>query len=90
MTKFDLSRLKAERVARNLDQEEMAKRLGMSRSSYSKRENGKIDISVDELAKIIQVLGMSKNNLSLFFTQNVPNKQQIKWGKYGKPITIFW
>lgn len=78
MTKFDLSRLKAERVARNLDQEEMAKRLGMSRSSYSKRENGKIDISVDELAKIIQVLGMSKNNLSLFFTQNVPNKQQIK------------
>lgn len=82
MTKFDLARLKAERVARNLNQEEMAKRLGMSRSSYSKRENGKIDISVDELAKIIQVLGINKNKMSLFFTQSVPDKQQMTSNKY--------
>ena len=48
----------------------------MSRVSYWKRENGLVDISVNELARMIQALGYGKDNVSLFFTQSVPEKQQ--------------
>lgn len=77
---LDLKRLKAERVAKGLDQEQFAKKIGMSRVSYWKRENGLVDISVNELAKMIQALGYGKENVSLFFTQSVPksNKRAMK------------
>ena len=72
---LNLNRLKAERVAKGWDQSEFARKLGMSRVSYWKRENGIVDISVNELAKMLQVLGYGKNDVSLFFTQSVPKKQ---------------
>lgn len=78
---LNLNRLKAERVAKGWDQSEFANKLGMSRVSYWKRENGIVDISVTELAKMLEVLGYGKNDVSLFFTQNVPEKhlkQKIK------------
>lgn len=73
---LDLKRLKAERVAKGLDQEQFAKKIGMSRVSYWKRENGLVDISVNELAKMIQALGYGKENVSLFFTQSVPKSNK--------------
>lgn len=85
---LDLKRLKAERVAKGLDQEQFAKKIGMSRVSYWKRENGLVDISVNELAKMIQALGYGKENVSLFFTQSVPKKQQK--GKNNKKEVMKW
>lgn len=38
---FNLQRLKAERMAEGYTQEEFAKKLGMSRGAYAKREAGK-------------------------------------------------
>lgn len=70
--KLDLKRLRAERIAKGLDQAEFAHKLGMSRSSYSKRENGLVNISISELARMMSILGFNKDNLSIFFTQNVP------------------
>lgn len=70
--KLDLKRLRAERIAKGLDQAEFAHKLGMSRSSYSKRENGLVNISISELARMMSILGFNKDNLLIFFTQNVP------------------
>lgn len=75
---LNLNRLKAERVAKGWDQSEFAHKLGMSRVSYWKRENGIVDISVNELAKMLQTLGYGKNDVSLFFTQSVPKRQHTK------------
>ena len=50
----------------------------MSRTSYGKRENGMVDISMSELARIMTVLGLNKDKVPIFFTQSVPKKQQSK------------
>ena len=56
--RLDINRLKAERVAKGLSQEEMASKMGWkSRTPYVKRELGIIDIGVDEFLKIIKILG---------------------------------
>lgn len=69
---FDLMRLRAERVAKGLTQEEMAKKLGISRQAYAKRENGEVNIGVDELAQIGDILNINSDNLSkIFFTKFV-------------------
>lgn len=73
--KLDLNRLKAERIAKGWDQAEFAHKLGMSRTSYSKRENGLVNISIKELAKMMSVLGFNKDKISIFFTQNVPERK---------------
>lgn len=74
--KLNLKRLRAERVAKGYDQAEFAHKLGMSRTSYGKRENGLVDISMSELARIMTVLGLNKDKVPIFFTQSVPKKQQ--------------
>lgn len=68
---FNLSRLKAERVAKGYTQEQFAKKLGLSREAYAKRENGIVNISVEEFARILLVLGYDTKNMSNFFTHNV-------------------
>lgn len=73
--KLDLNRLKAERIAKGWDQAEFAHKLGMSRTSYSKRENGLVNISIKELAKMMSVLGFNKDKISIFFTQGVPKRE---------------
>ena len=73
--KLDLNRLKAERIDKGWDQAEFAHKLGMSRTSYSKRENGLVNISIKELAKMMSVLGFNKDKISIFFTQSVPKRK---------------
>lgn len=73
--KLDLNRLKAERIAKGWDQAEFAHKLGMSRTSYSKRENGLVNISIKELAKMMSVLWFNKDKISIFFTQSVPKRK---------------
>lgn len=74
--KLDLNRLKAERIAKGMDQQQFANKIGMSRTSYLKREKGVVNISVTELARMLKVLGYGKDKVSLFFTQNVPKNEQ--------------
>ena len=73
---LDLSRLKAERIAKGLTQEEMAQKMGWSsRGPYTKRESGDIDIGVNEFLKIIAILGYSKEQAGIFFKDEVPKKE---------------
>ena len=73
----DLRRLKAERIAKGLTQDEMADLMGWSsRAPYAKRENGIVSIGADELAKMANILGYDRNQLEIFFTTNVPDKER--------------
>lgn len=75
---LNLKRLKAERIACGYSQEEMATKMGWKdRSAYAKRENGIVNIGADELAHMAQILGYSSDELGIFFTLTVPNKEQI-------------
>lgn len=75
--KLDIKRLKAERVAKGLSQEDMAYLMGWkSRTPYVKRELGIIDIGVDEFLKMIKILGYTEDNISIFFKEDVPEREQ--------------
>lgn len=70
---INLKRLKAERLANGLNQEEMAKRMGWkSRTPYAKRENGLVTIGADELVQMAEILGYSIDELRIFLTQVFP------------------
>lgn len=69
--KFNYNRLKGERIARGLTVEEMAKELGISKGAYSKKENGKIPITVEDFSKITKKLGIGPEKIYIFFTNNV-------------------
>lgn len=49
----------------------MAKKLGMTPGTYSKKENGHIRINVDDLAKVIEVLELPQDKFGIFFTYRV-------------------
>lgn len=73
----DLMRLKAERVAKGLTQDDMAERMGWAtRTPYAKRENGVVSIGADELAKMARILGFEGDQLGIFFTSNVPDRER--------------
>ena len=66
---FELNRLKAERIAKGYSQEELAKKLGWTRSMYTKLENGTVSLGVYELAKISTALEMPESRISIFFNR---------------------
>lgn len=73
---INLKRLKAERLANGLNQEEMAKRMGWkSRTPYAKRENGLVTIGADELVQMAEILGYSIDELRIFFNSRVPKRE---------------
>ena len=74
--KLDLKRLRAERVACGLSQEDVAKKFGKTRSWYAKRENGFVSIGADELAKIAGIFNIYDKRIAIFFNNNVPEKEQ--------------
>lgn len=74
---IDLKRIRAERIAKDLTQDEMAKRMGFSgRAAYAKRENGIVGIGADELAQISSILDIPLSNMHIFFKPNVPDKER--------------
>ncbi|MCO7128561.1 MULTISPECIES: helix-turn-helix domain-containing protein [Lactococcus] len=74
---INLSRIKAERIANDLTQEDVAKKMGWkTRTPYAKRENGLVAIGADELIKLASIFGYSKDDLGIFFKSNVPEKEQ--------------
>lgn len=74
---INLRRLRAERIAKGLTQDQMAEAMGWrTRTPYAKRENGIVSIGADELGKIASILGFSKDELGIFFTKDVPKKER--------------
>ncbi|HEN6739015.1 TPA: helix-turn-helix transcriptional regulator [Streptococcus agalactiae] len=68
----DYLRVKAERIAKGYTQDYMAEQMGWSdRARYAKRENGIVSFDADELAKVVHILGFSKDQIGIFFTDNV-------------------
>ena len=69
----NLKRLKAERIASGMTQDEVAHRMGWkTRTPYAKRENGIVSIGADELAKITLIFGLPMEKITIFFDNNVP------------------
>lgn len=76
---FDLLRLKAERVAKGLSQDEMAREMGWTtRTPYAKRENDIVNIGADELVKMASILGYNKNELGIFLQLTFPKENVSK------------
>lgn len=74
--KFDLKRLKAERIANGFSQADMAEKMGWKdRAVYAKRENGMVSIGVDEFIRMAEILGYNQNELGIFFKLTVPKKR---------------
>lgn len=65
-------RIKAERIAKGYTQDYMAEKMGWSdRARYAKRENGIVSFDADELIQVVHILGFSKDDLGIFFTDDV-------------------
>lgn len=73
---FNPNRLKAERIARNLSQEEVAIKLGKNRTWLAKRENGNVDVGADDLAAIATVLKV--DDLSIFLHKTFPKSNDLR------------
>lgn len=69
--RFNYNRLKAERIARGLTVQEMADELGVTKGTYSKKENGKLPVTVEDFAVISSKLGINKESINIFFTHDV-------------------
>ena len=75
---LDLNRIKAERIAKGMTQDEVAKKMGWkTRTPYAKRENGIVAIGADELISIALIFGYTKDDLGIFFNHNVPEKEHV-------------
>lgn len=75
---INLRRLKAERIASGLTQDEVAHKMGWkTRTPYAKRENGIVSIGADELAKITVILGLPMEKITIFFDQEVPERERL-------------
>lgn len=76
---LNLNKLRALRIEKGLTQDDMAREMGWkTRTPYAKRENGFVDIGANELQKMAEILGYSENELGIFFTFNVLEKERKK------------
>lgn len=70
---LNLRRLRAERIASGMTQDEVAEAMGWkSRTPYAKRENGIVDVGANELVKLAEIFGYEPEELHIFFKDNVP------------------
>lgn len=74
---LNLKRLKAERLANDITQDEMARLMGWNtRTPYAKRENGFVNVGVNEFVKMAEILGYDIESLKIFFVPIVLNREQ--------------
>ncbi|BBN99196.1 helix-turn-helix domain-containing protein [Sporolactobacillus terrae] len=78
MLRFNVKRVKAERIARGITQERMAEILGISRAQYIRKENGKRPIAVDELTVICDSLKITREHVLIFFVNDVDNRLHVE------------
>lgn len=58
-----LTKIKIERIKKGYSQEYLSSILNISQSSYNKLENGKVEITLSTLFKIISILGLDHKEL---------------------------
>lgn len=68
---FNYNRLKAERIAKGFTVQDMADHLGIAKGTYSKKENGKIAVTVEDFSLISSKLEVPHDKINIFFTLNV-------------------
>ena len=88
---LNLKRLRAERIACGITQDEMAHKMGWkTRTPYAKRENGIVDIGANEFIKMAKILGYETNNLDIFLLMMFPkkNEKQFKGGNGMKYLNL--
>lgn len=74
---INLKRLKAERIASGMTQDEVAAKMGWNtRTPYAKRENGIVSIGADELANLTLIFGLPMEKITIFFEDNVPEVER--------------
>lgn len=78
--KFSYNRLKAERIAKGYTVQEMADKLGISKGTYSKKENGKTPLTVEDFTAITNVLKIPREHMTIFFVVNVDEMETIHRG----------
>lgn len=67
--------IKSLRVLNGLTQKELAEKLAMGETSYTKRENGQISFTVEELNQLRIILNISDQDIiRIFFNNNVALK----------------
>lgn len=76
--KFNHNRLKAERIARGLTVQEMGEVIGVTKGTYSKKENGKLPIDVDEFSLITNKFEIEREDIVIFFTLDVSEMETIE------------
>lgn len=74
---FNYNRLKAERIAKGYTVEEMAIALGITKGTYSKKENGKVSVTVEDFTLISNKLGIPPDQISIFFTLGVARTETM-------------
>lgn len=79
--------LKSKRIRLGLGQKEVAQKLVISKSSYSKRENGILYFSIKEI-KILKILLKLKDEeiIDIFFNEQVASNATAIWVFYSNFI----
>ena len=65
--KFQTNRLKGERIAQGIGQDEIADKLGIDRSTYSRYENGARSMTVETLTDIAAAVGLTADQMGVLF-----------------------
>ena len=74
--------LKEARAGANLSQEELAKRIGVSRQTISNWENGRSEPDLETLGRIAELLGVEKPEISITHLEGGEN-----YTYRGEPVT---
>ena len=68
---FNYKEIRRIRREKDITQKELSQKIDMTHTAYSKRERGEQSFSVDELAKILDILEIPEQNILNFFIENV-------------------
>ncbi len=78
-------KIKKIRELKNLTQDYVSEKLGITQSSYSKLENGEVDIPLERLRQISELLGLKPEDILSFDENMVFN---IMYNKTGNGFVI--
>lgn len=70
-----MNKLKGIMREKNVTQQELADKLGISVQSFNSKINGRTAFTIPEAINIIEILGIS-NPKEIFFNENIPNMQR--------------
>lgn len=65
--KFNLQKLKYERLSRKISQREVGESLGISTNAYSRKEAGTTNITVEEIPIIFGTIGIEMEDVAEFY-----------------------